>query len=296
MIYNAPVFKPGGDRVIMIELGDEMSFDLNFLCHSYAVVISDAQIDGFVELVPELATIMVSYDPDRISYDDMVGELRSAYKEIGSLDSLVLNSRIYYVPILYWDPWSKECIEDYQEKISDKEWDAEMIIRLNGLDDYNHFKRVHMGTEYWVAALGFWPGLCSLLPLDPRCWLMAPKYNPPRIWTPKGAIGIGGALTCIYPDCTPGGYQIFARTPMPTWDLSQTLSAFKESPALFKPGDRVRFVQIDREEYDYIDRKVQEGTYTHPYVDYQQFAISNYHAWVNSLEGFEANAPARRKA
>lgn len=290
MIHDAPIFRPGGDRIIMIELGDEMSFDLNFICHSYAAAIREARIDGFVELVPELATIMVSYDPDRISHDDMIAELARAYGAIGSLDNVVLDSRVYHVPILYWDPWTRECYDDYCQRIARKEQDADMIIRLNGLEDREHFKRVHTGTEYWVAALGFWPGLCSLLPLDPRCWLTAPKYDPPRTWTPKGAIGLGGALTCIYPDQTPGGYQIFARTPMPTWDLHQRLPAFRESPALFKPGDRVRFVPIDREEYDHIDRQVQEGTYLHPYVDYQQFSIRNYHAWLKSLDGLKAGA------
>jgi urea carboxylase len=288
MIYENPVFKPGGDRIVMIELGDEMSFDLNFFCHSYAAAIVEADIDGFVELVPELATMMVSYDPDLIRYDDLVTELKSVYGSIGSLNDLVLDSRLYYVPILYGDSWTRACIEDYRRKIFNKEWDSDMIVRLNGLDDYEHFKRKHMATEYWVAALGFWPGLCSLLPLDPRCWLTAPKYDPPRTWTPKGAIGIGGALTCIYPDQTPGGYQIFARTPMPTWDVAQRLPAFKESPALFKPGDRVRFVPIDQDEYDHIARIVEEGTYTHPCVDYQQFSIRNYHAWVDSLKDLEA--------
>ena len=142
---------------------------------------------------------------------------------------------------------------------------------------------MHSGTEYWVAALGFWPGLCSLMPLDPRHRLNAPKYNPPRTWTPKGTIGHGGAITCIYPDQTPGGYQIFARTPMPIWDREQRLAAFKDSLALFKAGDRVRFVPIDRAEWDEIDAKVSEGTYRHPNVDYQKFSISRYRAWLAEI-------------
>ena len=71
--------------------------------------------------------------------------------------------------------------------------------------------RVHSGTEYWVASLGFWPGLPFMMALDPRCVLTAPKYNPPRTWTPQGTVGMGGASTAIYPVATPGGYQIFAR-------------------------------------------------------------------------------------
>jgi allophanate hydrolase subunit 1 len=121
------------------------------------------------------------------------------------------------------------------------------------------------------------------MPLDPRAQLNAPKYNPPRGWTPKGTIGLGGGISCIYPDRTPGGYQIFARTPMPTWDRDQRLAAFKDSPALVRPGDRVRFVPIERDEYDHIEAQVAEGTYRHPMVDYQTFSIPRYHAWLQDI-------------
>ena len=135
-----------------------------------------------------------------------------------------------------------------------------------------------------MAALGFYPGLASLMPLDPRCRLTAPKYNPPRTWTYKGTIGVGGSLCSIYPDETPGGYQMIARTPVPIWDPAQILPAFKESLALFRPGDRVRFIPATREEYDYVDRKVEAGVYLHNVAEYQRFSIRNYHAWLAAID------------
>ena len=287
MIFEQPVFKPGGDRNLLMYLGDEMSFDMNFLVHSVARRIRDAQVDGLIELIPEMASILVSYDPNHIAYADLVKELSAIFGALGEMEGLELDSRVFYVPILYFDPWTADCIEDYRGNMADKEFDVELVIRLNELSGREQFIRVHSGTEYWVAALGFWPGLCSLLPLDPRSRMNAPKYNPPRTWTPKGTIGIGGAITCIYPDRTPGGYQIFARSPMPIWDRDQRLAAFKDSLALFLPGDRVRFVPIDRAEYDYIDNKVAEGTYKHPMVAYQKFSIRSYHAWLETIDPAE---------
>ncbi len=285
MIYERPKFFPGGDRIIEMELGDEMSFDLNFLVHSLAARIRGSDIKGIVELIPELASMQISYDPDRIAYDDVVREILALFDALGSLEGLELDSRLYVVPILYFDPWTLACVADYRAKLlPDKEPDAEMLIRLNGLSGMAQLQRVHCASEYFVAALGFWPGLCSLMPLDPRSRLAAPKYNPPRTWTPKGTIGHGGSLTCIYPDRTPGGYQIFARTPMPIWDKGQRLAAFQDSLALFKPGDRVRFSPIDREEYDYIEAKVEEGSYKHNYFDYQRFSIGQYHDWLKTID------------
>lgn len=287
MIYDEPRFLPGGDKFIEMELGDEMSFDCNFLVHSVAALVRQAKIKGIVELVPELATIMISYDGDQISFADVVREVGALRRSIGSLEDQELDSRLIYFPVLYVDPWTRACYDDYCVKIAKKEWDPELLVRVNNLENVKQLIRVHSGCEYWVAALGFWPGLASHMPLDPRCVLTAPKYNPPRTWTPKQAIGVGGGLCAIYPDQTPGGYQIFARTPAPIWEPTQTLPAFKESLALFRPGDRVRFVPVDREEYDYVEQKVAEGTYQHVISDFQKFSIRRYHAWLRTIDPSE---------
>jgi len=284
MIYSLPKFFPGGDRYIEVELGDEMSFELNFLVHSLCSAIRAAQIVGVVELIPEMASLQVSYDPDQISYGDVLAEVTRLHASAGAGDELELESRLFYVPVLYFDPWTEACVNDYRSKVADKVQDPELLCQLNGLADRAELKRIHSGTEYWVAALGFWPGLCSLMPLDPRHRLVAPKYNPPRTWTPKGTIGHGGAITCIYPDQTPGGYQIFARSPMPIWDREQRLAAFKDSLALFRAGDRVRFIPIDRDEWDEIDARVADGSYLHPNVDYQKFSIRRYRQWLSGIE------------
>lgn len=43
MIYERPKFYPGGDRIVEMELGDEMSFDLNFLVHRLVARIRAAE-------------------------------------------------------------------------------------------------------------------------------------------------------------------------------------------------------------------------------------------------------------
>jgi hypothetical protein len=96
---------------------------------------------------------------------------------------------------------------------------------------------------------------------------------------------MGGALTCIYPDQTPGGYQLLGRTPMPIWDREQRLHAFRDSLALFRPGDRVRFAPIGLEEYRWIEAQVEDGTYEHPEIGYQKFSVGAYRTWLAEIEG-----------
>lgn len=290
MIYEQPRFMPGGDRYIEVELGDEMSFELNFLVHKLSAALREARIAGIVELIPELASLLISYDPDRIALSDVTREVTALHAASTGEADVELPSRLFSVPVVYFDKWTEACIADYRAKVTDKVPDPDLVCTLNGLADRKALRRLHASSEYWVAALGFWPGLCSLMPLDERARLFAPKYNPPRTWTPKGTIGIGGALSCIYPDQTPGGYQLLGRSPMPIWDREQRLPAFRESLALFKPGDRVRFIPIDEEEYEWIDAKVGEGTYHHPHVDYQKFSVRSYRDWLRSTGALKGSA------
>ncbi|MFP6777042.1 MAG: carboxyltransferase domain-containing protein, partial [Alphaproteobacteria bacterium] len=180
MIYDEPKFLPGGDRYIEMELGDELNFDLNFLVHSLSAKVREAEISGLIELLPNMASIVLSYDPDRISFSDLKREILSHYHAMGSLEDIELLSPIYYIPVLYCDHITRACWEDYCAKIGEKEYDPDLMVRLNDLDGYAQLIRIHSGTEYWVSALGFYPGLASLIALDPRCRMTAPKYNPPR--------------------------------------------------------------------------------------------------------------------
>ena len=204
-IYPEPKFLPGGDKYLLIEFGNVMNLELNFKAQGLSNLIKTANIKGVYETLPCFASMIVHYNPDVIGYQDLINELKSLLKDMRDNDDTVVNSRLFHFPTVYLDKWTKEAIEDYIAKITIKKPDPEFITELNQLDDVNHFVRVHSGTEYWVASLGFWPGLPFTMPLDPRCKLTAPKYNPPRTWTPKGTVGMGGSSTAIYPDRLPGG-------------------------------------------------------------------------------------------
>jgi KipI family sensor histidine kinase inhibitor len=284
MIYSEPRFLPGGDRYVLIEFGNEMNLELNFVAQGLATAIADARTRGIVETAPCFASILIHYEPDELSYDDLVTELTRLIASLGPSEAIELQSRLFYIPTMYLDPWTRECVEDYCSKIKRKEPDPEFVARINGLADAADLVRVHSGTEYWVASLGFWPGLPFMMPLDPRCRLTAPKYNPARTWTPQGTVGMGGASTAIYPVATPGGYQIFARTPVPIWDPKQRFPVFHDSIVLFRASDRVRFVPVGREEFDWVEAKVSEGTYVYNFVEYQKFSVKQYKDWIRGLE------------
>lgn len=284
MIYETPAFRPGGDRYMLIEFGNEMNLELNFMAQGLATAIAEQKTKGVIETAPCFASMLIHYEPDEISYADLSRELERLIAALGPSDDIELESRVFYFPTVYLDPWTRECVQDYIAKIAPKQTDPEFVAELNGLTDVQQFVRVHSGTEYWVASLGFWPGLPFMMALDPRCKLTAPKYNPPRTWTPKGTVGMGGASTAIYPEHLPGGYQIFGRIPVPIWDPEKRFDVFSDSICLFRPGDRVKFVPCTVEEFEEAERRVADGSYVYNLVEYQKFSVRQYKRWVGSLD------------
>jgi KipI family sensor histidine kinase inhibitor len=284
MIYSEPKFLPAGDRYLLIEFGNEMSLEVNFMAHGLAALVSAEKPRGIIETAPAFASLLVHYEPVEIGFQQVVDALRALVRSLGPSDSLVLDSRLFYLPTAYLDPWSREAYERYIEKIAKKTPDPQLIVEHNSLADEQELVRIHSGSEYWVAAIGWWPGVPFMLALDPRCKLSVPRYNPPRVWTKKGTVGLGGSNTGIYPEDLPGGIQIFARIPVPIWDPKQRFPVFRDSICLLRPGDRVKFVPCSLEEFAHVERRVEEGTYQFNLIEYQKFSVPAYKSWVADLD------------
>jgi len=106
--------------------------------------------------------------------------------------------------------------------------DLRRVAELSGLETEEVIRR-HTTAEYMVAMIGFRPHFPYLLGLDKK--LATPRLNSPRLKVPAGAVAIGGGQTGVYPEESPGGWNILGMT----------------DPALLKPiepGDIVVFKRI----------------------------------------------------
>jgi len=66
MIYDEPRFLPGGDRYMLIEFGNEMNLELNFMAQGLATAIGAQRIGGVIETAPCFASMLIHYEPDDI--------------------------------------------------------------------------------------------------------------------------------------------------------------------------------------------------------------------------------------
>lgn len=95
---------------------------------------------------------------------------------------------------------------------------------------------LHTEAVYTVAFTGFAPGFGYLTGLPAP--LRQPRLESPRTRVPAGSVGLAGEFTGVYPRESPGGWRLLGHTSATLFD------PHADPPALFAPGDRVRFRSV----------------------------------------------------
>ncbi len=113
--------------------------------------------------------------------------------------------------------------EDHEIPVQYDGEDLNDVARSTGMS-IEEVIRLHSQTEFTVAFLGFAPGFPYLIGLPEK--LQCARKKTPRVRVPAGSVAIAGPNCGIYPEESPGGWQLLGRT-----NLKLNL----------QPGDRVRF-------------------------------------------------------
>lgn len=280
-------YRQAGDRYVLIEYGEmEQDLQLNFLVLALLQRLDRESVAGFVEAAPGFRSILISYDPDKVSRGAVVDDLKAVHEELPAASSMVIPSRLITLPIAFDDGMSREAVQRYRittrgdaPNVIDGN-NIDYLVRCNDLAGRPALYEAILGTQWWNAFTGFFPGLPFLFPLDPRCQISAPKYNPTRMWTAEGTVGMGGPCVVIYPIESPGSYQLFGRT-LPIFDLHHRVSVFSDDSILFRPGDRVIFERVDEGRLLELRQQVFEGRYAYR-IEPDQFVVLDYLTTVGS--------------
>lgn len=170
-------------------------------------------LPGILEMIPAARTLMISFAPHITNAEELAGKISGL--DLGIAVSR--DDRIVEVPVNYDG-------EDLAE-----------VAEMTGLTVQEVIRR-HTEREYTVAFCGFAPGFGYLVGGDTA--LHVPRRKTPRTRIPAGSVGLAGAFTGVYPQISPGGWQIIGTTPVKMWDIERS------PPAYFQPGYRVRFIDL----------------------------------------------------
>ncbi len=181
--------------------------------------------DQLVDLVPSYTTLLVTFDPLRLS----PGEARKRLIEL--LQWLQPDEEPADAPVKELPVWYDPAVGPELSRLAE----------LAGMS-LEEVVACHSERTYRVFALGFAPGFAFMGSVDAR--LEAPRLATPRRRVPAGSVAVTGQQTAAYPAVTPGGWNLIGRTPAVLFDRD------REGFSLFQVGDRVRFVPIDRAEFE----------------------------------------------
>lgn len=280
------LYRAAGDTYILVEYG-EMTLDLNLTFRVYALdkALKALCLKGLNETAPGVRSLLVHYNNLELSLHDLLHHLKEIETTLPPLGKAEVPSRIINLPIAYRERWTKEAVKKYMNSVRTKAPylpdNVEFIARCNDLK-VKDVVTYHTATKHMVLALGdVYLGAPCAVPLDPRRRLVVPKYNPARMWTPEGAVGIGGSYVCIYPMESPGGYQLIGRT-LSIWNTHQTSPSFKDAPWLLRPFDRIQFEEVTEAEIEELREKMLSGNYK-PKIEEGIFNLEKHNFFCDSV-------------
>lgn len=282
------LFRQAGDGFIQAEYGRAQRADLldSFRIQTVNSRLLAKKIPGLIETVPGIRTNLFHFDPEISSPRELIQAVAEEEQAVVDIEGIELQSRVIHLPIAFEDSETCKAVKKYVKEVRPDApnvingYNLEYIAMCNGVS-VTEVKQMLLGTEWYNSGCGFWPGGGFFWPMDPRCAIVVPKYNPPRTWTPEGTVGIGGPCVFTYTTATGGGYQLFGRT-IPTFQFSQKHPLFRDSPFLYRNGDRIKFHEVSESEILNIYDHVHDKTDYQYEIDQGCIRIKDYMDFVQS--------------
>ena len=228
-------YKPFGDSAVLIEWPQLISTKILHDIRQFVVEIENNNIEGILEVSFVYTSLLISYNSSKLSFKKTINLLKSLYDRTSF--SFKIPKNTWLIPACYEAGFGI----DLSYLAIQKKLTVEEIISL------------HTAPFYTVYGIGFLPGFLYLGGLSEK--LHFPRRDTPRLAVPKGAVAIGGSQTGIYPQKSPGGWQIIGKTPISLFDIN------KEIPCIIVPGDEIKFNAISSEEFDKVIEAQKSGAY-----------------------------------
>lgn len=183
-------------------------------------------IDGIVEMVPTYAALMVHYKPEILGYDQLKEILEQRIERMGQIEKT--GQVVKEIPICY----EGELGMDIEECATLEQVTVEELIRM------------HSEHEYYTYMLGFAPGYAYMARFKEAFHFK--RRNTPRVRISAGSIVVQENLSNLIPFDQPCGWNIIGTTPLVICDYA------REQPFLIQAGDWVKYVPVNRKEYERI--------------------------------------------
>jgi len=215
-----------GDAAIYCDFGNEVNEKINSNVISYfnhlKKLAKENKIEGITNLTPSYNKLIISFDLSITNFKKIV----KIFETLKVTNNNQKDSKKIKIPLC--------CDEEYALDLISLS--KKLKISTNEIID------LHLNKEYFCYMTGFIAGMPFLGDIHES--IRVDRLQTPRVKVPKGSIGITEQFCNIYTFESPGGWSIIGNTPLEVFDKLNL-----NNPALIKPGDKVSFYKISKQEH-----------------------------------------------
>ena len=215
-----------GDEAVYCDFGSDVNEKINLNVISYfnhlKKLAKENKIEGITNLTPSYNKLIISFDLSITNFK----KITKIFETLKVTNNNQEDSKKIKIPLC--------CDEEYALDLISLS--KKLKISTNEIID------LHLNKEYFCYMTGFIAGMPFLGDIHES--IRVDRLQTPRIKVPKGSIGITEQFCNIYTFESPGGWSIIGNTPLEVFDKLNL-----NNPALIKPGDKVSFYKISKQEY-----------------------------------------------
>ena len=215
-----------GDSAIYCDFGKEVDEKINLKVISYfnylKKLVRENKIEGITNLTPSYNKLIISFDLSITNFK----KIKKILEKLKVTNNNKQDSKKIKIPMCCDEEFALDLIS-----LSKK-----LKIPPNEIID------LYLNKEYFCYMTGFIAGMPFLGDIHET--IRFDRLQTPRIKVPKGSIGITEQFCNIYTFESPGGWNIIGNTPLKVFNKLNL-----NDPSLIKPGDKVSFYKISKQEY-----------------------------------------------
>ena len=215
-----------GDAAVYCDFGSDVNEIINSNVIDYfdhlSKLIKNKKIKGITNLTPSYNKLIVSFNLNVTNYK----ETKNLLENIIIQKNIKKNNKKIKIPVCC----EKEYGLDFER----------LNIKLSISED--EILKLFFNKEYFCYMTGFIAGMPFLGDINEK--IRCDRLETPRVKVPKGSVGITEQFANIYTFESPGGWNIIGSTPLKIFDEMNL-----DEPTLIKPGNKIIFYQISKEEY-----------------------------------------------
>jgi len=215
-----------GDAAIYCDFGKEVNQSINSNVISYfkhlQELVKEKSIEGITNLTPSYNKLIISFDLSVTSYK----KIKKILETLKIKKNNQQDSKKIKIPVC-----------------CDEEFALDLISLSKKLKvSSNKILELYLNREYFCYMTGFIAEMPFLGDIDKN--IRAERLQTPRVKVPKCSVGITEQFCNIYTFESPGGWNIIGNTPLKVFNKLNL-----NDPSLIKPGDKVSFYKISKQEY-----------------------------------------------